>query len=131
MSISHKRLNFLQKLKHVTLACTQQKSYGHTTFTIWFICLSIVSMDGIFGLKLTSVPKNGSKCQIFASLTCKVIILHHMKPILMQNEISRNGFVWFIGFALDDLLIVNNVNFNIIMNFKITKYEISAHRERI
>ena len=48
-------------------------------------------------------PKMGSIGQIFASLLAKKTVLNHMKHIIILKQTSRNGFVWCIEFALNDL----------------------------
>ena len=45
----------------------------------------------------------GSIGQIFASLLAKKTILNHIKQTIILKENPRNGVVWCIEFALNDL----------------------------
>ena len=51
-------------------------------------------------------PKMGSNSQIFASLSGKKTILKQIKNIIILKETPRNGFVWCIEFALNDLSVL-------------------------
>ena len=48
-------------------------------------------------------PKMGSNGQIFASLLAEKTVFNHIKHIIVLKETSRNGVVWCIKFALNDL----------------------------
>ena len=56
-----------------------------------------------FWPNLIKCPKMGSNGQIFASLLFEKTVLNHTKHIIILKETPRNGIVWFIEFALDDL----------------------------
>ena len=48
--------------------------------------------------------KMGPKCQIFASLGTRITIFSDLKHIMMVKEIPRNGVIWCIKIASNDLL---------------------------
>ena len=50
-------------------------------------------------------PKMGSKCQIFVSLRTTITIFSDLKRIMMVKEIPRNGVIWFIEIAPNNLQI--------------------------
>ena len=56
-----------------------------------------------FWPNLMKSPKMGSNGQILASLLAKKTILKHIKLIIILKETPRNGVVWWIEFALNDL----------------------------
>ena len=56
-----------------------------------------------FWPNLIKCPKMGSIGQIFASLLAKTTILNHIKQTIILKENPRNGVVWCIEFALNDL----------------------------
>ena len=48
-------------------------------------------------------PKMGSECQISVSLRTTIIIFSDLKRIMMVKEILRNGVIWCIEIAPNDL----------------------------
>ena len=47
--------------------------------------------------------KMGSKCQIFVSLRTTITNFSDLKRIMMVKEIPRNGVIWCIEIAPNDL----------------------------
>ena len=58
-----------------------------------------------FWPKLMKCPEMGSKPQIITSLRTETIIFSELKHIMMVKEIPRNGVIWYIEVAPNDLLI--------------------------
>ena len=56
-----------------------------------------------FWPNLLKCPKIGSIGQIFASLLAKTTVLNHIKHTIILKEIPRNGVIWCIESALNDL----------------------------
>ena len=56
-----------------------------------------------FWLNLMKCPKMGSNGQIFASLLAEKTVLNHIKHIRILKDNPRNGVIWCIEFALNDL----------------------------
>ena len=56
-----------------------------------------------FWPNLMKCPKMGSNCQIFATLLAEKTVLNHIKHFIILKETPRNGVVWCIEFALNDL----------------------------
>ena len=48
-------------------------------------------------------PKMDSNGQIFASLLAEKTALNHIKHIIILKATPRNGVIWCIEFALNDL----------------------------
>ena len=48
-------------------------------------------------------PKIWSKCQIFVSLRTTITIFSDLKRIMIVKEIPRNGVIWCIEIAPNDL----------------------------
>ena len=56
-----------------------------------------------FWPKHNKCPKIGSECQIFVSLRTTIIIFSDLKRIIMVKENPRNGVIWCIEIAPNDL----------------------------
>ena len=84
-------------MRHVTLQHYQIKSSHHIIFYI----------SGIHGYLFLAnnykCLKMGSKCQIFASLRTRITLFSNLKRIMMVREIPRNGVIWCIEIAPNDL----------------------------
>ena len=79
------------------LAYNQEKSSDHDIFYI-------SSFHGyLFWPKHNKYLKMGSKRQIFVSLRTTITIFSDLKRILKVNEIPRNGVIWCIEIAPNDL----------------------------
>ena len=52
---------------------------------------------------LIKCPKMGSNGQIFATLLTEKTVLNHINHIIILKEPIRNGLIWFLEFALNDL----------------------------
>ena len=66
-------------------------------FIFWFPWLPV------FGLSITNVLKWGQNAKFFVSLRNKITIFIELKRIMIVKEIPRNGVIWCIEIAPNDL----------------------------
>ena len=56
-----------------------------------------------FWPKHNKCPKMGPECQFFVGLRTTIIMFSDLKRIMMVKEIPRNGVIWCIEIAPNDL----------------------------